>query len=116
MYSNINTMTKGVMKVASFGTNFNLAFKLFNLFSRSGKTQSGVQLFASKSPFDVLITWFVGYRNKNQNVAAWIAGTINIICSVSRGEIPSAIKPAQLIEPIIPADPVPDDHAAITFL
>lgn len=121
MYSNIKTMTSGAMKPANFGTNFNLAFKPLNLTSSDGSTQSEPQSFdsivtISTGPTLVLSFCFRGERSKNQNVSACIAGITSIRRSTSRGDIPSAIRPAQLNEPTIPADPVPDDQAVITFL
>lgn len=45
-----------------------------------------------------------------------MTGTISIRCNTLRGDIPNAISPAQLNDPITPAEPVPDDHAVIAFL
>lgn len=61
-------------------------------------------------------TFFAGRRSKNQKVAAWIAGTTSMHRNTFGGEIPIDISPAQLSEPTIPAEPVPDDHAVNTFL
>lgn len=36
--------------------------------------------------------------------------------NASRGSKPNAVKAAQLVDPIMPLEPVPDDQAAITFL
>lgn len=113
-------MTNGIIKPASFGTNFNFALTPLIFSSLIGwLTLRGVQLI--DSIVAILITppsvaCSLGERNKNQNVAAWITGTISISRSVSRGVTPSAIRPAQLIEPIIPAEPVPLDHAVMHFL
>lgn len=122
MYSNIKTMTNGAIKVNNFGMNFNFAFRPLN-FICAGGGNSGKQLllFDSITAISIfrmvlLIIFVWGERNRIQNAAAWITGTISMKRSVSWGETPSAIRPAQLTEPIIPADPVPDAHAVITFL
>lgn len=122
MYSNRKTINNGTMKFQSLGTNFNLVFTSFNWTSNGGIRQSGVQSLDSMVAMVVTdlvpnsATFFGGVRNKNQNVAAWMAGTTSIQRSTFGGDIPNDIRPAQLSEPIIPAEPVPDDHAVITFL
>lgn len=45
-----------------------------------------------------------------------MTGITNMIRNVLRGVTPSAINPAQLKDPIIPLDPVPDAYAVKTRL
>lgn len=66
----------------------------------------------SKSCLGILF----GLRNNIQNVVATITGTISIINIVWVGENPSEISVAYEKDPRIPAPPVPDAYADITFL
>lgn len=112
------------MKFQSLGMNLNLAFTSFNWTSNGGipqSVQSGMQLFDSMVLISTGLTlnsatFFDGFRSKNQNVAAWMAGTTSMQRNTFGGVIPSDIRPAQHREPMMPAEPVPDDHAVITFL
>lgn len=124
IYSNIKTMTKGAIKVANFGMNFNFAFKPLNLTSSVGDVtaaQSVELLFDSMTAISIfrmvlLFVCFCGVLSSSQNASAWIAGTISIIRNVTWGVIPRAMSPAQLKDPIIPAEPVPEAQAVIVFL
>lgn len=105
MYSKMKTMTSGAIKPANFGTNLSLAFKPLNLTSNDGNPLFTPQSFASMVAMSTFLTTFFstgfcGERNKNQNVIAWMAGTISIRRSTARGDTPRAMRPAQLNEPI----------------
>lgn len=110
------------MNVSNDGKNFNLASKPLNLFLTFGRTQFGWQIVDSIVAISSFPDWpeflacVMGERKSNQKAAAWIGGTISINRNVSCGWKPKAVIAAQLVDPIIPLEPVPDDQAAITFL
>lgn len=103
------------MNPHSLGKNFNFAF---NPFKSSEEFTDGRTIDSMVEILTVLSMshCFFGDRKRIQNEIAWMTGTTSIILKVSRGVNPKAIRPAQPIDPIIPADPVPDDHDVITFL
>lgn len=106
------------------GRNFNFALKPLNFSScTAGCVSHSVEhSFDSIAEISVILLLLLlcvcccGALSNSQNVAACITGIISMIRNVSEGESPSAMRPAQLNEPIIPADPVPDAHAVNTFL
>lgn len=57
-----------------------------------------------------------GSFNINKNVTSWMVGTMSIRRSVAFDVKPMLNNPAYVKDPVIPAAPVPEAQATITFL